>query len=300
MGEKPLLIHRRKFDVRAYCLVVQEAGGGPYTAYFFQDAYLRTTSAEYTTKTFDRLVHLNNDAVQSKGQDYGKYEPANKLSLADFQKYLDVHHDKQSVARDIIPQIKSLMADTVRATYEKLNPRNIDHCFEIFGFDFMIDSSFRVWLIEVNTNPCLALCNANLSRLIPNMLAGAFQLTLDRVFPQGLSRSTSTSLSSSTSPSEACCPAGHVLTDHLTPVPGYCCDACGRKFLAKTHLWGCRRCDYYHCSECCTNVPLHEPNELENGWERIFNSADDANTPSCAGLRSSSNGKKPLGYERWL
>jgi len=183
--------------------------------------------------------------------------------------------------------------------FEKLNPRNIDHCFEIYGFDFMIDCSLRAWLIEVNTNPCLALCNATLSRLIPNMLAGAFQLTLDRVFPQGLSRSTLTSLSSSTSPSEACCPAGHVLTDYLTPVPGYCCDACGRKVPAKTHLWGCRKCDYYHCSECCTNVPLHE-NELEKGWERIYNSADDAITPSCTGLRSSSNGKKSLGHVRWL
>jgi tubulin--tyrosine ligase len=27
--------------------------------------------------------------------------------------------------------------------------------FEIFGLDFMIDEDFKVWLIEVNTNPCL-------------------------------------------------------------------------------------------------------------------------------------------------
>ena len=28
-------------------------------------------------------------------------------------------------------------------------------CFEIFGFDYILDSSYRTWLIEVNTNPCL-------------------------------------------------------------------------------------------------------------------------------------------------
>ena len=28
-------------------------------------------------------------------------------------------------------------------------------CFEIYGFDFMLDASYRVWLIEVNTNPCI-------------------------------------------------------------------------------------------------------------------------------------------------
>jgi len=27
----------------------------------------------------------------------------------------------------------------------------------VFGLDFMIDEDFKVWLIEVNTNPCLEL-----------------------------------------------------------------------------------------------------------------------------------------------
>lgn len=28
-------------------------------------------------------------------------------------------------------------------------------CFELFGYDFLIDNEFETWLIEVNTNPCL-------------------------------------------------------------------------------------------------------------------------------------------------
>ena len=27
--------------------------------------------------------------------------------------------------------------------------------FELFGLDFLIDNNQKVWLIEVNTNPCL-------------------------------------------------------------------------------------------------------------------------------------------------
>ena len=32
---------------------------------------------------------------------------------------------------------------------------NIENTYELFGLDFMIDDSYHVWLIEVNTNPCL-------------------------------------------------------------------------------------------------------------------------------------------------
>ena len=44
------------------------------------------------------------------------------------------------------------------------------HTFEIFGYDFMIDSNFKVYLIEVNTNPCLETPSALLGRIIPTMI----------------------------------------------------------------------------------------------------------------------------------
>ena len=37
----------------------------------------------------NKFIHLTNDAVQKSHEDYGKYEPANKLSFADFQRHLD-------------------------------------------------------------------------------------------------------------------------------------------------------------------------------------------------------------------
>jgi len=183
--ESPLLIHGRKFDMRSYCLVTQEPSGGAFTVFFYEDAYLRTTSALYTTKSLDKMAHLNNDAVQNQGADYGKYEPANKMSLDDFQRYLDKYDNAAGAAvvrEKIVPQMRSLMADAVRSVLPVLNPRQIDHCFEVFGFDFMVDANYRVWLIEVNTNPCLELCNTYLAYLIPKMLDEAMQLTVDRFF----------------------------------------------------------------------------------------------------------------------
>ncbi len=53
----------------------------------------------------------------------------------------------------------------------------------MFGLDFMIDSNFNVWLIEVNTNPCLEISSGLLGRIIPTMVENSLRLALDPLFP---------------------------------------------------------------------------------------------------------------------
>lgn len=44
------------------------------------------------------------------------------------------------------------------------------------GLDFMIDSNFKVWLIEANTNPDINTnCSILLAKLIPNLLDNIFK-----------------------------------------------------------------------------------------------------------------------------
>lgn len=66
----------------------------------------------------------------------------------------------------------------------KLNPNKRKQCFEIFGFDYIIDEDINVWLIEINTNPCIEESSGILKELLPRMLDDAFKLTLDVYFPQ--------------------------------------------------------------------------------------------------------------------
>ena len=63
------------------------------------------------------------------------------------------------------------MKMTMDAVRRKMNRNFRKHCFEIFGYDFMIDQDLKTWLIEVNTNPCLEESSPILEELLPRMLS---------------------------------------------------------------------------------------------------------------------------------
>ena len=83
---------------------------GNMQGYFYQEGYLRTSCKEYSLKNVNnRFVHLTNDAVQKKLEDYGKYESGNKLSYAEFQKYMDNSKIKCDLVEDIVPKMKEMV-----------------------------------------------------------------------------------------------------------------------------------------------------------------------------------------------
>lgn len=47
--------------------------------------------------------------------------------------------------------------------------------FQIFGLDYMIDSDFKTYLIEFNTNPCLETTCSLLAYIIPTMIEHAIR-----------------------------------------------------------------------------------------------------------------------------
>lgn len=51
--------------------------------------------------------------------------------------------------------MKRIAKIAVNSAYHKLDPQGKTYGFELFGLDFIVDSNFKPWLIEINTNPCL-------------------------------------------------------------------------------------------------------------------------------------------------
>ena len=92
---------------------------------------------------------------KNKCKEYGKYETSNKLSYLEFEKYLRVTYPDQNISfyNDIYPQMKQIVRDSFLSVNGKLDVDSKVNGFEIFGYDFMIDETFKVYMIEVNTNP---------------------------------------------------------------------------------------------------------------------------------------------------
>ncbi len=64
-----------------------------------------------------------------------------------------------------MPRMKDLIIDSILSVKTQLNPNKRKNVFEIFGYDFLIDEDFRIWLIEVNTNPYLGIPNTFIGKI---------------------------------------------------------------------------------------------------------------------------------------
>lgn len=80
-------------------------------------------------------------------------------------------------------QVKKIVTDTIRATFHLLDSKKRLNSYELFGYDFMLDTGFKPYLIEVNSNPSLEMCSTLLTKLFTSMLDNTFRIAVDPLFP---------------------------------------------------------------------------------------------------------------------
>ena len=130
----------------------------------------------------DPEMHLTNNAVQSKMKNYGKYEDGNILSFDSLRaRLLEMDRDPHLVDDKLLPAMSKIIQTVFDAAKGQIQPAKAS--FELFGFDFLIDSDFHTWLLEVNTNPCLEEPCPLLASLVPRAVNDALKLTVDQAFP---------------------------------------------------------------------------------------------------------------------
>jgi len=53
---------------------------------------------------------------------------------------------------------------------------NYDNCFELMGFDVMIDDKLRPWLLEVNSSPAMSMDGVADSKVKPELLRDTLKM----------------------------------------------------------------------------------------------------------------------------
>ena len=178
--ERPLLYLGRKFDIRVWIAVTDNAD-----VFMYKDGYIRTSSEEYIINSRENFIHLTNNCLQVNGANYSKYEPGNTLSLEVLKELLSKVYEnckiKPELERDIIGRIKDLVIDTIMAIKSGIvvSGKKKGTSFELLGYDFIVDEDLRTWLIEVNTNPYLGVPNTYIKGILPKMLDDLLEVVID-------------------------------------------------------------------------------------------------------------------------
>eukprot|EP00768_Dysnectes_brevis_P005967 gnl/Dysnectes_brevis/4523_a6116_739.p1 GENE.gnl/Dysnectes_brevis/4523_a6116_739~~gnl/Dysnectes_brevis/4523_a6116_739.p1 ORF type:complete len:492 (+),score=22.32 gnl/Dysnectes_brevis/4523_a6116_739:21-1496(+) len=174
--ENPLLVEGRKFDLRVFALVRSDG-----SAWVYRRGYARLASVPFELGIGCAAVHLTNNAVQKHMEEYD--EEANMYS---FERLADVIAADASLPEakrggfwSSWRRIQSLVGLVLYTAGSKLVSQTSDNCFELFGFDFMLDTDLKPWLIEVNCNPCMAFSSSTSRELLPLMLDDMFVHTMD-------------------------------------------------------------------------------------------------------------------------
>lgn len=156
---QPYLIHGHKFDLRLYVVVTSYH---PLTVYLYNDGLVRFSCEKYDLSSLNNVYsHLTNTSINKSSFLYGADKTGighgSKWTLKQLRHFFHQSHVDDSslwwkiiaiVNLTIIPQMSEV-------------PK-VDKCFELYGFDILIDKDLKPWLLEVNFSPSLSYdCSAD-------------------------------------------------------------------------------------------------------------------------------------------
>jgi tubulin polyglutamylase TTLL4 len=177
---RPLLITRRKFDIRLYAYV---ASVYPLRIYMHSAGLARFCTREYEERGHadDVLMHLTNFSLNKDDGGFVRCEgeesvESSKWSLAFWLQYM---HEQGFDCAKVMAEMERVTVATVIAgmcAIRKTHRQNVPHrhtAYELYGIDIMLDEKLKAYLIEINISPSLSGLDSELDQRLK------FPLNLD-------------------------------------------------------------------------------------------------------------------------
>eukprot|EP00939_MAST-03C_sp_MAST-3C-sp1_P005162 g5162.t1 len=162
--DRPLLIDSLKFDMRIYVAV---SSFDPLTIYVYDDGLARFATEKYTKGDVtgdSKFQHLTNYSVNKYSANFVANKDASvdcgtKQSLQVVMRKLrcmglDVSTMWARIHDVIIKTLISIEGHVKTSMRSSLS-RSQHCCFQLFGFDVLVDEDLSAWLVEVNFSPSL-------------------------------------------------------------------------------------------------------------------------------------------------
>lgn len=168
-SEEPLLIYDTKFDIRQYYLVTSTY---PLVIWMYKDCYLKFSSKTYSVKKLHKAIHLTNHSVQRHYKNTAHRHPelpkSNMWNLNNYKRYLNKMGKRNVWDKVVYPSMKKVIIGIMLSSQDSLVTSK--NRFELFGCDFILDSNFTPWLIEVNHHPDLGATTEVTANMCPEVV----------------------------------------------------------------------------------------------------------------------------------
>eukprot|EP01038_Epipyxis_sp_PR26KG_P012342 gene12342-16553_t len=194
--ENPLIIAKRKFDLRQWVLVTD---WNPLTIYFYDEFYARFSVDEYSNSINDldnQYIHLVNNSIGKNSENFTKKIIAENdeeidgymWSFDSFRRYVSFIHSKRKegaagkeeedlVLTKIQPRMKDIAKWSLMCASEMIEHRK--NSWELYGFDYMVDDNLNTWLIEINSSPACDYSTPVTSRYVQKALVELLSVVID-------------------------------------------------------------------------------------------------------------------------
>ena len=152
----PLLVGGYKFDLRIYVLITSFR---PLTVHCYDSGLCRFSTQQYDLGDLDNVYsHLTNSSINKTSDtlhtDKLVIGAGCKWTTSKLFTYLQTQTDKEEdVGRRAWSQIHDIILLTLIPII--MDAEQCPNCFELFGFDILIDSKYNCWLLEVNGSPAI-------------------------------------------------------------------------------------------------------------------------------------------------
>ncbi|XP_068056031.1 tubulin polyglutamylase TTLL7 isoform X3 [Anomalospiza imberbis] len=163
--DKPFLMEGYKFDLRVYILVTS---CDPLKIFLYHDGLVRMGTEKYHPPSDSNLsqlyMHLTNYSVNKHNEHFERDETedkGSKRSIKWFTEFLETNNlDVSKFWSDISELVvKTLIVAEphVLHAYRMCRPGQAPGsdsvCFEVLGFDILLDRKLKPWLLEINRAP---------------------------------------------------------------------------------------------------------------------------------------------------